>query len=166
MPLTTAQKQSLKADIIAAADQACVDLEASPTNSDLAFAVATLYNAQASPAFTVWKRLVTITEVGDKINGTELAGLSSLNATRLQTVVVLSAGGVNPSLADRRQFFDDIFSGAGGATTRANLLALWKRTARRIEKVLATGTGSDASPATMGYEGTISFQDVLDAMAS
>ena len=116
-------------------------------------------NAQASPAFTVWKTNVSITAVGDKINGTELAGLSSLNTTRLQVVIQLSPSGINPALADRRQFFDDIFSGAGGTTTRANLLALWKRTASRAEKALATGTGSDASPATLTWEGALQETD-------
>ncbi len=41
---------------------------------------------------------------------------------------------------------------------------MWKRTATRGEKVFATGTGSDASPATLNYEGAISYNDVKDAM--
>lgn len=167
--LTTAQLQTLKTDI--AANTATVQfggspvqINALPNTPDANAEIAAWYNGQASPSFTVWKKFVTITEIGDKINGTELAGLSSLNATRLQTVVVLSAGGVNPSLTDRRQFFDDIFSGAGGATTRAALLVLWKRLANRIQKLLSTGTGSDASPATTqaGIDDSfaITYQDV------
>jgi len=156
--LTTAQLIVLKADILA--DPI---LNAFPNNSDGASAIAEAYNQQASPNFTVWKTSVTITEIGDKIAGTELSGLSSLNSTRLQTVVVLSADGVNPSLPDRRAFFDDIFSGAGGSITRANLLVLWKRIATRAEKLFATGTGSDAVPATMSFEGTLAYQDVLTA---
>jgi hypothetical protein len=74
--------------------------------------------------------------------------------------------GVNPSLPDCRQFFDDIFSGAGGTNTRANLLALWKRLATRAEKLYATGTGSDPSPAVMVVEGAISYQDVMIARNS
>jgi hypothetical protein len=35
-----------------------------------------------------------------------------------------------------------------------------------VEKLLATGTGSDGSPATMGFEGPISYQDVQAARAS
>jgi hypothetical protein len=110
---------------------------------------AALLNAAASPAFTVWKTSVPLQRVGDNFVGTDLAGLSSLNHTRLLTVVTLSGAGVNPSLADRRAFFDDIFSGAGGAATRAKLLVLWKRLATVGEKLFATGTGSDASPATL-----------------
>lgn len=158
--LTLGQLQTLKNDI--AADPV---LNAQPNNSDGAFAIAAAYNLPASPTFTVWKTNVSIREVGDNMVGTELAGLSSLNHTRLLTVVTLSTGGINPSLADRRAFFDDIFSGAGGAQTRAKLLILWKRPATRAEKLFATGTGSDASPATMTFEGNLSFQHVEAARA-
>ena len=161
MALTTPQLATLKAAFIADAT-----LNAQPNNSDGAFAIAAAMNLSASPAFTVWKTNVSIRDVGDKINGTELAGLSNLNTTRLQMVVMLSDGGINASLIDRRQFFDDIFSGAGGTNTRANLLALWKRLATRAEKLFATGTGSDASPATMTFEGTLSYQDVQTARNS
>jgi hypothetical protein len=172
MALTPAQKLTLKTHVEANTtvlafgagnQQINTVFNAASLNAGDAQLIAEYYNL-LGPAntHTVWKTLVTITQVGDKINGTELAGLSSLNSTRLQTVVILSAGGVNPSLLDRRQFFDDIFSGAGGATTRANLLALWKRLCRNVEKVFATGTGSDASPATLVFEGSVSGNDISD----
>lgn len=172
MPLTAAQKTTLKAAIEANTTvlafsggnaQINTVFNAASLNAGDAQLIAEHYNL-FGPAntHTAWKTSVTITQIGDKINGTELAGLSSLNSTRLQTVVALSSAGVNPSLVDRRQFFDDIFSGAGGATTRANLLALWKRLCRNVEKVFATGTGSDASPATLTFEGTITGNDVSD----
>jgi hypothetical protein len=117
----------------------------------------------AGPSNIAWKTSVTLREVGDNFNGTELAGLSSLNHTRLLTVITLSTAGINPSLADRRQFFDDIFSGAGGATTRANLLALWKRTVTVGEKLFWTGTGTTASPAVLGPEGLMTSTNVSEA---
>lgn len=159
MPLTTAQQSTLKAAVIADAT-----LNAQPHTADGAFAIADALNLQASPVFTVWKTNVPITTVGDNFVGTELAGLSSLNQTRLQTIAQFSLNGINPSLADRRAFFDDVFSGAGGALTRAKLLTLWKRTATRVEKILSTGTGTDVAPATMGYEGTVNYLDVFQAM--
>jgi hypothetical protein len=158
MALTPAQLVILKADILADST-----LSSKPMNDDGHQAIADAYKALASPAFTVWKTSVPITQVGDKFNGAELAGLTTGNQGRLQTIAMYSAAGVNPSLADRRAFFDDVFSGAGGATTRANLLALWKRLALRGEKLFATGTGSDASPATLVVEGAISRQDVATA---
>ena len=159
MSLTPSQLTTLKNDILADAT-----FNSQPHNSDGAYAIAAVYNALASPAFTVWKTNVSIDAVGDNIVGTELAGLTTANLTRLQTIVALSPTGVNPSLSDRRAFFDDVFSGAGGQLTRPKLLILWKRFATHLEKLFATGTGSDASPATMVVEGTISYQDVLQAM--
>jgi hypothetical protein len=126
--------------------------------SDHNDAIAKWYNEEA--AFTVWKTNVPINDVGKKFNGSDLSGLTTGNQTRLQTIAAFLAGGVNPSLPDNRAFFDDVFSGAGGTNTRANLLALWKRSARNIEKLFATGTGSDAIPATLVFEGAISYQDV------
>lgn len=156
--LTPAQLATLKAAILADPVLAVI-----PNTPDGAVAIADAMNLNAVPDFTVWKTRVTVTQIGDKINGTELAGLIQLNVTRLQAVAQLSPDGVNPSLLDRRQFFDDIFSGAGGATTRSQLLALWKRLATRAEKLYATGTGTNPSPATLTFEGGITLQDVQDA---
>jgi hypothetical protein len=162
MALTPAQLTALKNHITASSD-----LNSQPTGSDGNAEIARLMNLAASPAFTIWRKSVSITEVGDAINATELAGLSSLNSTRLQTLVALSAAGINPSLSNRRQFFDDIFSGAGGVNTRAALLVLWKRLATRAQKLFSTGTGSDASPATtdsnVGDSFSVTAQDVDSA---
>jgi len=158
MPLTPAQLATLKADILADST-----LNANPNTPDGNQAIADAYNALAAPTWTVWKTNVSINEVGKKFNGAELAGLTTGNQTRLQTVAAYLAGGVNPSLLDNRQFFDDIFSGAGGVTTRANLLALWKRSSLRAEKLYSTGTGSVAAPATMTFEGTVSYIEVTNA---
>ena len=125
--LTSAQLTTLASDINAPANAAA--LGAFITNKD-ATQIASFYNVQASPAWTVWKTSADITAIGDNIVATELAGLTSINATRLQTIALYSPNGVNPSLPDRRAFFDDVFSGAGGAATRAKLLILWKRQRR------------------------------------
>lgn len=160
MAMDTALLAQLKAAIVA--DPA---LNSQPQTPDGAQTIADAMNINASPAFTVWKTTVQMVDIGKKINGAELGGLTTANHTRLQTVIQISGGSINPSLVDQRAFFDDVFSGAGGATTRSNLLALWKRLARRVEKIYATGTGSDASPATLVFEGTISYTDVENARA-
>jgi hypothetical protein len=156
--LTQAQLITLNTDI-----KADPVLNAFPNDQDGNEKIVKAYEQLAAPSFTVWKSNVEIVKIGDNIVATELAGLSTLNATRLQTVVMLSAGGINPSLPDRRAFFDDIFSGVGGAATRAKLLILWKRLATRLEKLYATGTGSDPTPAILVVEGTISHQEVNSA---
>ena len=68
-------------------------------------------------------------------------------------------------MADFRAGMDNIFSGAGGVITRAQLLALYKRTALRGEKLYATGTGSDAVPGLLTYEGPILNTDIVLALA-
>ena len=161
MALTAPQLATLKADILSKPA-----LSSQPMNSDGDSNIAKYYNGQAAPNFTVWKTNVTTTQVGDNIVATELAGMTSLNLQRLQNIVTISTDGINASLPDRRAFFDDIFSGAGGAVTRPKLLALWKRFATEGEKLYATGTGSDATPATMTFEGSISYQDVSTARGS
>jgi hypothetical protein len=162
MALTPAQLATLKAAILADAT-----LNAFPNTGDGNFDMAAQkLNVVATPAFIVWKGNVTVTQTGQSFNGTELAGLTTGNQSRLQTIAQYFTTGYNAGLADVRQMFNDIWSGAGGANTRTNLLVLWKRSALLGEKILATGTGSDASPATMGYEGNISPTDVASARNS
>lgn len=157
MALTNAQLQTLKTAILA--DQT---LASQPMTSAGAATIAVAMNTAASPAFTVWRSSVGVRETGQAFNGTEWAGMTSTNHTRLQTVAQYLMN-YNPALADIRAMFNDIWSGAGGTTTRANLLALWKRFATRGEKLYTTGTGSDASPATLTFEGQITSDDVQQA---
>lgn len=161
MALTTQQQATLKAAILADST-----LNAYPNTGDGNFDLARYMSITLVPAFIVWRSMVPIAEAGRTFDSTELAGLSSINTTRLTNLALWLAGGLNPSVAGVRAFFDDIFSGAGGTNTRAALLVLWKRSATVIEKILATGTGSSGSPATMGYEGTISAADVTAARNS
>lgn len=156
MNLTTAQKLTLKTNILASPD--CNGLQDTE--------IAALYNLTSAPANTsiAWKTLVALFMVGKKFSPSELAGLTQLNTTRLQNLAQWFQPGIDPSDASMRQFFDDIFSGAGGVNTRAALLALWKRSLTRAERLFATGTGSDASPATPVVEGTLTAQNVSDAL--
>lgn len=75
---------------------------------------------------------------------------------------MFASGGVNPSNTNVRAAFSDIFNGtgAGAVNNRAHLLSLSKRFARNAEKVLATGTGTDASPATLTFEGKINSGEI------
>lgn len=153
MVLTTAQRATLKADILANSDALAL------YNVGSLGGLADLYNANVS-AFIVWRSLVPITEVGNAFVATELSGLTTANSSRLQALALYSSQGINASLADRRGFFDDVFS--VGGLTMAKLAVVWRRSARRIEKVFATGTGTDASPATLVVEGSILYQDFVD----
>jgi hypothetical protein len=155
--LTNQQLTTLKAYIDSVPEWAAL-----PNNSDTAYFIAQELNKPATPAFIVWKTNVPRNEVGKAFVASALAAITAGNNDKLANFAAWNES-VNPSRADQRQFFDDIFSIAAGATTRAALLALWKRSANSVEKLFATGTGSDASPATMTVEGTISYQEVEQA---
>ena len=129
--LTPAQLITLKAAILA--DPV---LNAYPNTSDGNFDMASggltqnlgLRAPAEAPNNVVWKSNVSITGVGDNIVASELAGLSTLNNTRLQTLVALSASGVNPSLSDRRAFFDLPERSFSSVGTNCNTIVLKVRT--------------------------------------
>lgn len=157
MHLTTAQLQTLKAHITASPD-----LNSQPPSGDGNFEIARLLNLAAAPAFIVWKTSVPRGTVGKTFQATALAAITAGNNDKLANFAAWNET-VDPSRLDQRQFFDDIFSVAAGAATRTALLALWKRSATRGEKLFATGTGSDAVPATLVVEGQMDAQDVESA---
>jgi len=159
MSLTTAQLQTLKTAINAETDPTFVGYR-TDGNTGL---MAAWFNEAST--FVVWKSSVTIRETGQAFNGAEWAGMTTANHTRLQTVAQYLMA-YSPSVAGIRAMFDDIWSGAGGTLTRAALLALWKRFAKRGEKVFATGTGTDAVPGVLVFEGNITGPDVILALAS
>lgn len=161
MALTPAQLQTLKTFINTVPAWATL-----PLNSDSAYFIAGELNKTASPSFTVWKTSVQAAEVGEAFNSSEVAGLTTANTNRLQVMVQYSGGSFDPSRTDTRAGFDSVFSGAGGVNTRAALLILWKRLATTFEKLFATGTGSDASPANLVLEGNVSYSDVEQARLS
>lgn len=157
---TPAQLQTLKTYIAGQSD-----LNSQPANSDGHFEIARLLNLDApGPNNIVWKTAVTRNEVGKTFLATALAAITAGNNDKLANFAAWNET-VNPSRADQRQFFDDVFSVAAGATTRAALLVLWKRVATRGERLYATGTGSDASPAALVVEGLIDSDDVQAARA-
>lgn len=161
MALTTAQLQTIRAAIFAETDPELVGYR---TNGQTGL-IAEWYSKPRVPTLTVFKTRVSNDEIGDAMNGTEVAGLSALNMQRAQMLANYSSGYQNPSRADRRAAFDQIFSGAGGAITRAALAVLWRRPATRVEALFAAGSGTDASPATLVFEGALSERDVDAAMA-
>ena len=162
MALTTSQLATLKAHINASAD-----MNTQPLNSDGAFEIARLFNLQASPAFTVWRSNVSSDEIGNAWVGTDIDGMSALNMQRLQLLLGSSRqGSFDMSRADRRAGFENPFGANQNNASRVAMRAVWKRLASRAEKLLATGTGSEADPAVAGWEGTLSYQDVERARAS
>lgn len=121
----------------------------------------------ATTTFVVWKNSVAINEIGEAFVGSEFAGLTTANTSRLQAFAqFLTSNIVRPSNANVRAVFDNVFSGAGGAGTRTALDALWRRNATLAESLLATGTGTTLSPATLSSngQGLVTVDNVIDAL--
>jgi hypothetical protein len=158
MTLTLTQLQAIKADILA--DPA---LAAQPMNSDGAFAIAAAYNLPAAPAFTVWRTSVETSEIMS--NGFIWSVVDALTAGKARIWDwMMRNGTINPSRPNVREGLADAFG--AGSQMATQIVPYLKRLSSRIEKLLATGTGSDATPATMGYEGPISFHEIEQARAS
>ena len=163
MALTAAQNATLKAAI-----NADPTLSAYPNTPDGSQDMCNQQlNLNAIPSYICWKPLVAINATGEVFDGTEWAGMTAANISRLSCVAAYLVQGYNASRADVREMFNDVWSGAGGQITRTNLLAFWKRSAWLGEKILKTiGAGTDADPATLGYVGALSGSDVQTARNS
>jgi hypothetical protein len=157
--LTTAQLQTLKTAIAAETDPTFVGYRTNGDNSQMA----AWYNGAST--FVVYKSSIPMPDVGKVLNYDAVGALTSANTARIQTFEQLNQVSFKPS-ADVRSFWDATFSGAlagQGQATRDTLVALWKRFATRCEKLYATGTGSDASPGALVFEGAIAWTDITDA---
>jgi len=159
--MTPEQQSTLKAAILA--DPV---LAALPMNSDGAYAIADIINQTADPAFIVWKTAVSIDEI--MRNGMDWARVDNLSVGKARIWDWLGRlGTVDASKVNVRAGIDAAWVGtAADLAVRAAIYVHCKRSASVVEKLLATGTGSDGSPATMGFEGPISYQDVQAARAS
>jgi hypothetical protein len=136
--------------------------------------IADYYNQQSSPDWWVYKTRLSRTEVVQEtsVDGTVFNWTGAGFITRSQgerdawRELWNSELAVNPSLANVRQAFLDIFSGATqpAPANRTHLAAMARRLASRFEKLFSTGVGSSASPATMTVEGPVSALDVDRAL--
>jgi hypothetical protein len=149
--LTEAQRTALVADILANQDTA-----AKYGIGDLS-SLADLYNAAAVPAFTVWRNELTPEAARAAISGGDgLAQLDNLTAGKRDSLLWVFTGTTQPANAAQRDAITNLCGTQN--TLKAAILAAQKRTASRIEKLFATGTGSDASPAVMAVEGPIGYE--------
>jgi hypothetical protein len=149
--LTEAQRTAIKADILANADTLAA------YNIGNLDALEKLYNAAAAPAFTVWRSALTPEQAREAIAGGDgLAQLDNLTAGKRDSLLWVFAGTTQPAIAAQRAAIENL-CGTQNAL-KAAILASQKRTASRIEKLFATGTGSDASPAVMAVEGPIGYE--------
>lgn len=164
MPLTTQQKATLKAHIDQSADLGGTY----PNSNDGNIEVTRLLNLAASPAFIVWRTSVTWDEI--MLNGMNWERVDNLSVGKARIwdwMFQNSARSFNPSKANIRAGIDAAWVGtANDLAVRAAVYVHCKRSATRTEKLFATGTGSDAAPGTLVFEGTITVTDVEEARNS
>lgn len=152
MAFTQEQKDIIKADILANPD-----LSALPETGDGSDAIANLYNLPASPDYIVWRTNVPVEEIMS--NGFVWTAVDSLTVGKARIWDWMTrVGFVNPSKSNVRQGIADCFGAASAMV--AGILPHCKRKATRLEKLLATGAGTDASPSIMSFEGTVSYWDI------
>lgn len=161
MTLTPAQQATLKTSI-----QADPMLSLLTPNNPSALQIANFYNTEASPLFAVWRSEVSKDEIGNAWVGTDIDGMSSLNMQRLQLLFasVGERSTFDMRRADRRAGFENPFGANTNNASRVAMRAAWKRNATRLEKLLASGTGSDASPGITTFEGTVTYSEINQVM--
>ena len=153
--LTTAQRATVKAYILATPDLAN---KTSGPGTDYGYIAAAL-SAAAAPTFYVWRTSYSPEQIRAAMTvnlGT--AQLDALTAGKRDALLWFIGATINPSDPAVAATLDD-FCGSQN-TLKASLLNGAKRAATVAEKLLATGTGSLASAATLTYEGAVSIEEV------
>lgn len=160
--LSTTQLTTLKAAILAETDPTFVGYRNAGDNAGMA----NWYNVPSS--VIVWRKKVPSEEIGKTVNYVAVVNLTATNLARVTDFLRLNPVEFDPSRSDIRDYFSQAFGGAlggQGQATRDALEAMYRRAATRGEALYETGTGTTVSPATLGYEGSITTDDVRAAMA-
>ena len=153
MALTTEQAATLK--VAAQADPAAAAFMAAGNDTELA----AWFNAPAAPKFTVWRSAYTPDEKAAAID-VGITQLDALTASKRDSLLWWAGRTHNAALASTQAAMNDL---TGSQNTLKNaLLAGAKRGASVAEKALASGTGSDAVPATLSFEGSINTNDAAE----
>ena len=184
--MTPQQLATVKAAILA--DPA---LSAQPMNSDGAFAIAAALNLPASPQENVWRTNASVQAINDAIDWAKYTPVDAADGTAIYTnrllliqskqmnlqCMLIGRDTVDASKANVRAGLRDavinIPACANGASVQAGgasgvtVMNKCIRPALRIEDILATGqaTTGGVTAKIMGYEGTMSYQEVEQARA-
>lgn len=134
-----------------------------PLNSDGDYDIATKLNLTYTPTFIVWKTDVAVEDI--MRNGMDWTRVDNLSVGKARIWDWMTRlGYFNAGKANVRAGIDATWVGtAADLAVRAQVYTHCKRAASVVEKWLASGTGTDAVPATMAFEGPISPQTVGEA---
>lgn len=181
MNLTPAQLLTLKAAIAAETDPTFV----ANRNAGATGAMSSFYNEDS--AFVVWRTTTTVDSIMNAIAWANLTPTDTPDGTQtwmnralacqgkqfnLQTILTGRTQIASANATIRNGIQDALTaipSGAGGATVGGgwnNVQAVLQRAARRGEALYATGTGTAQSPGALVAEGTITNENVVQALGS
>jgi len=162
MALTSAQKTELKQHINESSD-----LNVYPNDGAGNEQIAILLNAVSSPSFTVWRTSVIWDEVMLSMDWARVDNLAVGKARIWDWMFQNIDRAFNPSMLNIRNGIDAVWVGTqADLNVRAAVYVRCKRLANRVENLFATGTGSDAVPAVLDFEGTVTYVDVEEARNS
>jgi len=127
--------------------------------------IAQTYNQVDASNFWVWRSVLPPEEYtgAGGIVWTEVDALTVGKARIFEWMTGTLTKPLHPSDSNQRQGIQDAFQ-AQAPTTFSNLRTIARRLARRIERLYVTGTGSTASPGSLGFEGTVTDRDVAHAV--
>lgn len=119
-------------------------------------------NTIVNPAFVVWRTSVSQDEIMQNgFDWTRVDNLSVGKARVWEWLFDNATASINPSKANVRAGIDQTWTGtAQDLAVRAAVYSHCKRNATNAERMMATGTGTDAVPANTVFEGEIFDYDV------
>lgn len=156
MALTPAQETILRNYVNA--DPA---LSQQPHNSDGAYAIAQALNQVAAPAWIVWKEAYTPQEKASAID-VGITQLDALTSSKRDSLLWWAERTHDARLTSTQAAMSDLCGSQN--TLKNSLIDGAKRSATVLEKLLASGTGTTASPGITTFTGQISYPDVQVAM--
>lgn len=162
MALTEAQLPTLKAAILAETDPTFVALRTANDEQGMA----AWYNAAST--FVVWLSAVTRDTVTvEGFDWTQVDNLSVGQGRIWDLLFDTQSKTINPSEPGKRAAISECWKGtAAKAAVATFVLGKCKRFATRCELLFATGTGTDATPGLLTFEGSITAQTISDALRS
>ena len=160
MALTAAQKTTLKAAILSEATLAQYVID---RRDDL---IASYYNADSNPAVTVWRTVVTRDDVsGEGFDWTQVDNMTTGQGRIWDLLFDTSTRAIDPSEAGKRAGISECWKGtAGKVAVATHVLGRCKRTANRVEALFDVGTGTEATPSVLAFEGSVSVNEISDLL--
>ena len=179
--MTESELIALKAALLADTDQAVIDAVAIGNATE----IVRLYNLPSETI--VWRTSVPVPEVFDAIVWANMTPASVPDGTALWTnrnlqcqskqlalqTILMGREQINATKANIRAGLQDALTAIPSKSDGSNQAAGWlavvpvlKRAATKAEAVYVTGTGTDAAPGLLVWEGQININDVGAALNS